>query len=79
MNWYPEFQPLELAGAVLWTVGFSGETTADRQLLFFKMNPENAGAVCNRGLWRYSRHPNYFFEWLMWVAYALFASASPYG
>ena len=37
------------------------------------------GGVCRAGLWRYSRHPNYFFEWLVWVAYALYASASPSG
>ena len=33
----------------------------------------------DRGLWRYSRHPNYFFEWLVWIAYAMFALASPWG
>ena len=73
------FSPIELAAAGLWIVAFSGESTADRQLLHFKMNPENHGRTCRTGLWRYSRHPNYFFEWLMWVAYALFASAAPYG
>ncbi len=70
---------LELSAAALWIVGFCGETTADRQLLRFKRNPANRGHTCRNGLWRYSRHPNYFFEWLMWVAYGLFAAASPWG
>jgi len=79
LNPAPEFTVLELAGAALWIVGFAGETTADRQLLHFKMNPENSGLVCQTGLWRYSRHPNYFFESMIWVANALFAAASPWG
>jgi steroid 5-alpha reductase family enzyme len=75
----PEFSPIEYVAAALWIVAFSGETTADRQLLHFKMDPDNRGRVCQAGLWRFSRHPNYFFEWIMWVAYALFASAAPWG
>ena len=46
-----------------------GEAAADRQLASFKANPENQGKVCKVGLWRYSRHPNYFFEWVHWFAY----------
>src|SRR5262249_27926414 len=79
VNPAPALSPFELAAAVLWIVGFAGETTADRQLLRFKRNPENRGHTCQTGLWRYSRHPNYFFEWVMWVAYGLFAAASPWG
>jgi steroid 5-alpha reductase family enzyme len=75
----PQFSVIEYIAAALWIVAFSGETTADRQLLHFKMDPENRGKVCRSGLWRVSRHPNYFFEWIMWVAYALFASAAPWG
>lgn len=75
----PMLSPLELAAALLWVVGFAGETTADRQLLRFKKDPANRGRTCQVGLWRYSRHPNYFFEWVMWVAYGLFAAASPWG
>lgn len=74
-----EFSPLELTAAGLWIVGFTGESTADRQLLYFKADGANRGKTCRSGLWRYSRHPNYFFEWLMWMAYALFASAAPWG
>jgi steroid 5-alpha reductase family enzyme len=79
VNPAPEFSLLEYAAAALWAVAFAGESTADRQLLHFKMEPTNAGRTCQQGLWRYSRHPNYFFEWLIWVSYALFAAASPWG
>jgi steroid 5-alpha reductase family enzyme len=79
VNPTPTLSPLELAAAALWIAGFAGETTADRQLQRFKKNPENRGHTCQTGLWRYSRHPNYFFEWTMWVAYGLFAAASPGG
>lgn len=79
LNRAPTLSPTELSAALLWIVGFAGEATADRQLLRFKRNPQNRGHTCQSGLWRYSRHPNYFFEWVMWVAYALFASASPRG
>ncbi len=54
-----------------------GEALADRQLARFRSDPSNQGRVCDSGLWRYSRHPNYFFEWLHWWAYAAFALGSP--
>lgn len=54
-------------------VAMLGESLADKQLASFRSNPENKGSVCREGLWRYSRHPNYFFEWLHWFAYAAFA------
>lgn len=75
----PELHALEVAGVAIFLVGIAGESTADAQLAGFKRNPANKGAVCDTGLWRYSRHPNYFFEWLIWIAYAVFALASPYG
>lgn len=71
--------PLEYAGAALWLVAVGGEAIADAQLAAFKRNPAHAGQVCATGLWRYSRHPNYFFEWLVWVAYFVIALASPWG
>jgi steroid 5-alpha reductase family enzyme len=71
--------PLELAAFVLWAAALWGEALADRQLEGFKSRPSSRGRTCREGLWRYSRHPNYFFEWLIWVAYALFALASPWG
>lgn len=75
----PAWHSLELAGLLLWLLALAGEAIADAQLARFKRNPAHHGRVCDVGLWRLSRHPNYFFEWLVWVAFALFASASPGG
>ena len=75
----PALAPLEWAGAALWLLAISGEALADAQLASFKRDPRSAGGVCDAGLWRYSRHPNYFFEWLIWVSYFLFGCASPWG
>ena len=79
LNPAPELSWLEYAGVALWAVAVLGEAVADAQLDAFKKNPANRGKVCQAGLWNYSRHPNYFFEWLIWVAWATFALASPYG
>ena len=70
---------LEFAGALVWVIAFFGEMIADRQLAAFKKDPGNKGKVCDTGLWYYSRHPNYFFEWLTWMGYFIFALASPWG
>jgi steroid 5-alpha reductase family enzyme len=70
---------LEKLGATIWLIGMMGEVTADAQLDSFKKNPANKGKLCRTGLWNYSRHPNYFFEWIIWVGYAVFALASPWG
>jgi steroid 5-alpha reductase family enzyme len=75
----PSLGPLEWAGAALWLLAISGEALADAQLAMFKRSPANAGGVCDIGLWRYSRHPNYFFEWLIWVSYFAYGCASPWG
>lgn len=79
LNPSPRLHPLEIAGAILWLLALAGESIADRQLAAFKHDPANPGKVCAVGLWRYSRHPNYFFEWLIWVAFFAFALASPFG
>lgn len=71
--------PLDWVGLGIWLVGMVGESVADAQLKAFKRRPDSAGRVCDVGLWRYSRHPNYFFEWLMWIGYATVASASAAG
>ncbi len=71
--------PLAWAGAAIWLAGLVGESIADRQLAKFRADPANKGTVCQAGLWNYSRHPNYFFEWLIWVGYAVFALGSPWG
>jgi steroid 5-alpha reductase family enzyme len=58
---------------VVMAVAIGGEALADRQLREFSADPANRGKVCDVGLWRWSRHPNYFFEWLGWLAYPLLA------
>jgi steroid 5-alpha reductase family enzyme len=68
---------VQWAGIALWLAAFALEWTADRQLAAFKASGESG--VMNRGLWRWSRHPNYFFQTLTWVAYALIAVAAPWG
>lgn len=70
---------LDAAGGVMWLVALTGECVADRQLASFKHNPANQGKVCREGLWFYSRHPNYFFEWLHWWAYVLLGWQGPNG
>lgn len=54
-------------------VAVAGEGIADEQLRRFRHDPANKGKVCDVGLWRWSRHPNYFFEWLGWLAYPVLA------
>ena len=69
----------EKIGAAIWLVSICGEAVADFQLNRFRRNPQSRGKTFRSGLWRYSRHPNYFFEWMIWVAYAVFALGSPWG
>ena len=64
-------------GVAFWFVSLAGESVADRQLASFRSDPANKGQVCRVGLWRYSRHPNYFFEWLHWFSYPLMAMGAP--
>jgi len=64
---------LAFAGGLVGFLAIIGERTADSQLAAWKDNPENKGKTCRAGLWRYSRHPNYFFEWVHWWAYVLMA------
>jgi steroid 5-alpha reductase family enzyme len=70
---------LELAGMLLVLAGFAGEAVADSQLQRFKARTAGAGRVCRAGLWRYSRHPNYFFEWVVWLGFGVIALAAPGG
>ncbi len=63
----------------LWVLALVGESLADGQLRRFKARPTSKGLTCREGLWRYSRHPNYFFESLLWVAFALLAGPAPWG
>jgi steroid 5-alpha reductase family enzyme len=68
---------LDYVGIVLAILALTGETLADNQLQQYKRVP--TGALCTVGLWHYSRHPNYFFEWLVWCAFTLFGFAHSYG
>ncbi len=69
----------DLAGAGIWLLGFAFEAAADTELARFKRDPGNAGRVMTGGLWRYSRHPNYFGEALMWWGIFLLAVGSEAG
>jgi steroid 5-alpha reductase family enzyme len=70
---------LDALGLGVWILGYAVETTADRQLQGFLADPSNRGRVMDRGLWRYSRHPNYFGESLIWWGVFLVAAATPGG
>ena len=65
-----------VAAFVVWVVSVAGEALSDAQLARFKRDPANKGKVARTGLWRYSRHPNYFFECLHWVTYLFLAIGS---
>lgn len=62
-----------VAGVLVGWGALIGESIADAQLRRWRGNAANRGRTCRSGLWRYSRHPNYFFEWLHWWAYVLIA------
>jgi steroid 5-alpha reductase family enzyme len=70
---------LEIIGVVIALMAMLGEMLADYQLNQFKKSAESKGKTCRSGLWRYSRHPNYFFDWLWWSGLALMATQSPHG
>jgi len=68
---------IEKIGAGIWLLAMIGEAIADEELNRFKKNPANKGKTLRTGLWKYSRHPNYFFEWLHWWAYVIMGVSSP--
>lgn len=68
----------DLAGVLIWCVSVGNTVLADRQLARFKRLPESRGKTCREGWWRYSRHPNYFFEWLHWWSYVALAVGASY-
>ncbi len=63
----------DVLGITIFVAALAGETIADRQMAAFKADPANKGKVCDTGLWAWSRHPNYFFEWMGWLAYPAIA------
>ncbi|MDP1880563.1 MAG: DUF1295 domain-containing protein [Parachlamydiaceae bacterium] len=78
-NVLPFFSAGEVFGLLIWAIGLVGETVADSQLSQFKDDSNHHGQVCSVGLWKYSRHPNYFFEWIVWIGYAVMAFSAPWG
>ena len=74
VNGQSEIHPLEIAGICIWIIAYVLESAADLQKMKFITN--NSGGVCNVGLWRYSRHPNYFSEWLVWTGIVIAAVPS---
>lgn len=72
-------EPLQFLGLALAGFGIGLETIADRQLATHRRDPARRGQTCRRGLWRWSRHPNYFGEWLCWCGIALVALPAPLG
>lgn len=74
----PVFRIQDVLGAAILLIGIAGEAQADAQLRRFRHDPANHGKVCDAGLWRWSRHPNYFFEWFGWLAYPVIGLAAGY-
>ncbi|HNX36815.1 MAG TPA: DUF1295 domain-containing protein [Candidatus Cloacimonadota bacterium] len=73
LNW------LDYLGLLIWLTGFFFEAVGDQQMRSFKQNPANKGKIMNQGLWRYTRHPNYFGESTMWWGLFLIALSNPHG
>ncbi|GAC1621895.1 MAG: DUF1295 domain-containing protein [Bradyrhizobium sp.] len=71
----PALRMQDYLGALILLLGIAGEALADAQLSHFRKAAANKGRVCDGGLWRWSRHPNYFFEWFGWLAYPVIACA----
>jgi steroid 5-alpha reductase family enzyme len=67
-----------IVGVLVWAGSLAGESIADRQLARYRADPSNRGKTCRVGLWRYSRHPNYFFEWLHWFGWVFISIGSPW-
>ena len=74
----PHWTGWDLAGIFIWIFGIGNTVAADRQLARFRGRPQNRGKTCRTGWWRYSRHPNYFFEWIHWWAYAALAAGTAF-
>ncbi len=70
---------LDACGLLIWMTGFIFESVGDYQLDQFLANPKNRGTIMDRGLWRYTRHPNYFGEITMWWGIYIIALSVPYG
>lgn len=73
------FKMVDAIGIIIWITGFVFEAVGDYQLLTFKRNPENKGRIIQSGLWKYSRHPNYFGEVVLWWGIFCVAIGTPGG
>jgi len=71
--------PVQWLGLAVIATSIAMESVADRQLAAWRADPAHRGKTCRHGLWALSRHPNYFFEWLVWVGLALVATPAPWG
>jgi len=82
-NPLPELRVQDILGVLFLVIGIVGEAVSDNELRHFRADPANRNRVCDDGLWGWSRHPNYFFEWFGWLAYPLLAidlaGAYPWG
>jgi steroid 5-alpha reductase family enzyme len=78
-NYYQPFGVIQIIGLTIWTFGFVLEFLADSQLKSFLANQNNHGKILQDGLWRYSRHPNYFGEVLQWWGLWLIIFTLPFG
>ena len=74
-----EISALAWIGVALWGVGNVGTILSDRQLAQWRADVKNKGKTARSGLWSWSRHPNYFFEWITWCGNALVATTAPWG
>jgi steroid 5-alpha reductase family enzyme len=72
-DWTPVLWIADLVGIAILVIAIAGEGLADHQMKAFKADKANRGKVTDAGLWRWSRHPNYFFEWFGWLAYPVIA------
>ena len=71
--------PMDLIGTMIWLIGFVFETVGDLQLMLFKANPANQGKLLTTGLWRFTRHPNYFGDAVLWWGFYIIALAAGEG
>ena len=77
-NPWPVLRLQDALGVLVLIVAIAGEGLADTQLRRFRADPANRNRICDVGLWGWSRHPNYFFEWLGWLAYPVIAISPDY-
>ena len=75
-DWSSAYPVYLAVAAIILILAFAGESIADQQLYCFKQQPQHRGLTMDQGLWRYSRHPNYFFEWMHWFVYPIMGLAA---